>query len=232
MMEDTTPSPWFNAGVNDVDKAAWERLSLAWSAHLRSLWLHLRRGEASWSWGERTSVGLLATAAVAAGGFSMVELPVGENRPNGRFDLWVSFPDPRWWGCRVEAKQHYVRTAATPSIIKDIREMGGATQQARQLPVTPWQTRAAVLFLIPNPKVTSGGPQRAHADMLALDREIRQAHEYEPGYFGHRFSLDAADTPTFSSSRGPRRHYPGALLIGHILGPPAQPHPASAPIRG
>lgn len=206
---------WLNAVP---DEASWRRLLLAWSAHLGQLWDHLGRQEAAWSWGERTSVGLIANAAVAAGGFAMVELPPRVGKTRERYDLWVSFGAYQGlpaWSCRAEAKHMYVNPTSLQTLARKAPErLRWAGHQINRL--SGGSTRASLLVLTPNPRDTEVGTgEEALLHLANVAHELGRLFGGHAGTFLHSFRVPHTPVP-LGTTEGLYRYYPGAILLGRV----------------
>lgn len=205
---------------NVPEQAQWRRLFASWRAHLRTVWDH-QNEDVPWGYGERTNVGLLASAHDKAGGVSMVELPftrrAGQSdEGGGRYDLWMARGR---WQVFAEAKIAWAPAFNNERIEHAVAQLDAATDQAHDLrPLASDATVAVIVFVVPYPSWTSTTTgEEVHADFAAFESSLWARHGKRGGTFQTSFVLPASEIRDIETERHARkRAFPGVILCGRI----------------
>lgn len=207
---------------NVANEERWVALFNAWRTHLDGLWNHLAREEAPWAWGERTNVGLLASAHERTPeAWSMVELPIrrgdGAEDPGraGRMDLWLG---AKGWSVHAEAKQVWAPSWGGERIEYTVGALEHARAQAGDLKRKGWtQTVASLAFVVPYTSWTRRTTaSQLETKFVEFEDALWKRHDKRTPTFQTHFLLPADQFPRFDGKGVRKRTFPGVILAGRI----------------
>ena len=205
---------------NVPEEDQWRRLFAAWRGHLRMVWDH-QSADVPWGYGERTNVGLLASAHDKDGGVSMVELPftrrAGQSDEGaGRYDLWLARGR---WQVFAEAKIAWAPAFNDERIEHVVAQLDTAKDQALDLkPLASDATVATMVFVVPYPSWTSATTgEKVRVDFADFESDLWQRHDKRSRTFQTSFVLPSSEIRELESGHHSRpRAFPGVILCGRI----------------
>lgn len=205
---------------NVPDEERWRKLFAAWRGHLQGLWNFLGHEEVPWAWGERTNVGLLASAHERTpNAWSMAELPfrrqAGGSDSAGRLDLWFGGAG---WSVHAEAKHVWAPTWGPERIETTIQKLEAAREQAGHLVRHGWtNTVASLAFVVPYANWSKRTTPEGLVDgFQTFEKSLWERHDKRFRTFQTHFRLPPDQIGRLDVGHARKRAFPGVILCGRI----------------